>query len=257
MKKLITIATVVQMAISVFGWTPAESNVFRCVQMFVDGYSTNQVFASHELKTCISNVEFTSRVDGMLVGTPPINFLRRAYANPFPRTYAAIIEDLRKDLPFLVKDGSMCWPAGNQGKIVYKLVLLDRIGRVCNHERLSREVSVVVRNNLRKHLRSQGKKIVAGPDGKDPCQPYIDDVTAALNAPRYEGLSNALSRCGVDIYVPVKYRAALDDRKITTLTNDIFIGNIPFTTEWQCKIRFALGLKEYNKFVERYNGGSN
>ena len=115
----------------------------------------------------------------------------------------------------------------------------------------------VVGKDLRRHLRSKGKRIVVGPDGIDPCKEYLDGVTSALNAPRYEGLSNALSRCGIDIYVPVRYRAALDGESLARQTNAIFVGELGFTKERQFKLRFALGLEEYNKFVERYNGGSN
>ena len=137
------------------------------------------------------------------------------------------------------------------------MIYTDRVGVwKLFQQKVSRYATIAVSKNLRRHLRAQGKSIVIGPDGKDPCKPYADAVSAAIDAPRYAGLSNALSQCGIDIPVPTLYRAAMDDATLTATTNAVFMGDVKFTDDLQWAIRFALGLEEYNRFVESYNGGT-
>ena len=261
MKKLVFAIIASTIAMATFGWNGVESNILTSARNFVAGYATNQVYrmGSYASTVCEGNADLALAMDEILAGTPPVNMITAKFAIPFPKTHAAALADLRREYPAYVSETDLVYSYGSPEEYLgFELMMLDRRGGSSfYHQRVTQHAMQAAGRNLRRHLRAQGKKIIVGPDGKDPCKPYIDAVSAALNAPLYEGLSNALSNCGVDIPVPVRYRTALDDATLAFETNAVFMGDVKFNENRQWAIRFALGLEEYNRFVERYNGGSN
>ena len=119
------------------------------------------------------------------------------------------------------------------------------------------QVRTIAPRGIRRKLRAEGKSILADKDGNDPCKPFLDQLSLALEAPRFAGISNALENCGISIRVPERFRydeLRFPESKISQVTNSIYFGDIKFTPNLQTALRFNLGTKEYNRFVERYNG---
>ena len=257
MKKIIFSMMFAASAVT-FGWTPPETALIDSVQAFAAGYATNQVFRdAYKFKQCFTNQALAAHIDGLLEKTPPVGLFARVYAPVFPKARGAVMAESLKVFPDLVDENNHFYDTPEKN-LTYYLMFIDHAGGFMGIQKhVAKFATKAVETNLRRHLREQGKKIIVGPDGKDPCKSYIDAVTAALDAPMYEGLSNALSRCGIDTYVPPTYRSAWRGELLASETNKIFYGTVPFDRSRQWAVRFALGLEEYNRFVESYNGGSN
>ena len=110
------------------------------------------------------------------------------------------------------------------------------------------------KRNVRRKLREEGRAIVSR-DGVDPAKERLDAVAAALNAPRFAGLADALAACGVEAVQPeLPFVPAAGSAEMDKIMSDVFNGSATLK-HWSCKLRYALGVEAYNAFVERYNGG--
>ena len=110
---------------------------------------------------------------------------------------------------------------------------------------------------IRVKLRSEGKAITSK-DGVDPVNAVMEDITAALNAPRLAGLREAAAKAGFDIPQPeFAFIPTADSEEGKKFVNAVYIGDVSLNNDITAtKLRYMLGTDGYNAFVERYNGGT-
>lgn len=111
--------------------------------------------------------------------------------------------------------------------------------------------SAAASRSVKRQLRKEGKTFVAT-EGNNPVQDRLDAVTKALDAPRMQGLTDALAHCGVT--VTVDYEALIpSDDEIKKLMDDIYLGDAPLNADNCGHLQIALGVESYNAFVQKYN----
>lgn len=256
--KRIIFANIALFSTVLFGWTEFELTQIERAERFVSGYSTNKVFHGNSYEILKKNPMLAAQIDDILYLTPPVNFVYEKI-KILPKTFSNACIAARQEYPmFVTEDGFDL--SSNQDRafcISRGLAWIDLCGgNLLWNERIRKWSFEAASKSVRRHLRSSGRRITIGPDGSDPCMPYIQAVSDALDAPMYTGLSNALAQCGVTIVQPLKFRSVFDDAKLSIVTNEIFMGDVPFDKKRQWHVMFRLGRIEYNKFIDRYNGGS-
>lgn len=91
-------------------------------------------------------------------------------------------------------------------------------------------------------------------DGVNPLQPYVDDFTAAINAPKMTGFEECLSKIGLNVGLD---RSKIPtDQEIQDLVYSIMIDDVQLSA-WKAKLIVYLGVDGYNDMVSRYNGEKN
>lgn len=122
----------------------------------------------------------------------------------------------------------------------------------------------------RRHLRSQGKSFVSkkivekDANGKDvvkyenPSQPYMDELTEIVNAPKFAGLTAWFEKMGVDeADMPdvalIDEIYAISPEEFAEVRETVLDGTIGFNSTLQSKFRYILGTEGYNAFVKLYN----
>lgn len=103
---------------------------------------------------------------------------------------------------------------------------------------------------VKKRLREEGKTFIVGADGKNPVQDACDALTAALNAPKMAGLGAWVERWTDTKWQEPKW---MSDADVEKLKDDVFYGQIPFTSNVKSALCANIGVDAYNAFVEKYN----
>ena len=235
------------------------------IDAFIAGYATNRICIEFPFGYLSTNRTLAASIDDRLCATPPENFLYNSMFANFPKTVAASRTLAATTLGFPLYESV----TGTSRRVNYDSSITNLMCNlysveVSGSENSAYNLKVIVKRimeiapgALRRKLRSEGKSILTDKDGNDPCKPYLDQLSLALEAPRFAGLSNALENCGISIRVPEKFRndeIKYPESKVTQITNSIYFGDIKFTPTLQTALKFNLGTKEYNRFVERYNG---
>ena len=113
-------------------------------------------------------------------------------------------------------------------------------------------VLAAAQSGLKRYLRSQGVSFVAK-EGVNPMQERMDALSAALDAPRFEGLSNACANVGITLTVnPSRWIPPASE--IEQMKTDILNGDRNFDDREKVILTCALGVEAYNAFVKTYNG---
>lgn len=264
--KRMVVAAAVAISCSALAWTPAESNALDAVDLFVGGYATNKLFVGKWAWAIVKppmsgNVALMQEVDMRLASNPPVNMARSAFSDILPNTVNAATDLMCRETGIHRSYLALSWDAKNEDEKMLLSLILARVDRcgICSIDRkhLQKTMLSASVKSARRKLRREGKSILPGKDGVDPCSEYVEGVRSALEAPFYCGLSNAMSRCGIDMYVPSEYRYdGFLARDIEKTKERVFFGDIEFNRMRQEYFLFVLGKKEFNIFVERYNGGS-
>jgi hypothetical protein len=114
-------------------------------------------------------------------------------------------------------------------------------------------ISLVLRKApryIRYKLRKHGMPIVVK-DGKNYVQDAVDELSAALNAPRMAGLKEWAGKWVPDYkWIDVKW---MSDEEFEKFKDAIFYGDIRFDRMNMFILRFHLGVDAYNDFVKKYN----
>jgi len=105
---------------------------------------------------------------------------------------------------------------------------------------------------IRRKLREEGKSFVVGPDGSNPVQDEIDKFTATLDNPNCAGMKELVLKYFPD-YEWIEPRVMTVD-EVNELKDKVFYGEIELTESTKLKLRTALGLTEFNRFIDEYNG---
>lgn len=114
----------------------------------------------------------------------------------------------------------------------------------------SKRVLANMPKTIRRRLRDLGRPIVIK-DGVNPVQDAIDELSAALNAPRFSGLKEWIAEWFPDYrWIEVKW---MSDEELLKFKDDIFYGDIEFGAANRFILRSHLGVDAYNDFVKKFN----
>lgn len=212
------------------------------------------------------------------------NVYGHGQADLFPKTYAKYLKSVESEYPITVKILlGEATPPQKSAKNYIKYIIeheLFEISRPYNPNITAGRVSGIARDiqdssvyAVRRGLRKAGKSFVAKPkldekgkvvkDAKgnvittNPTKEYMDEITACLNAPYFNGLEAALKKVGVeDENLPnLADLRAQADKEVNASEQKILDGEIEFSNRFAYFLRFKLGVAEYNKFVKLYNDG--
>ena len=109
----------------------------------------------------------------------------------------------------------------------------------------------LVQKDIKRKMREKGLSFVAK-DGKNPIQDEVDALSAAFNAPRHAGVKEWFAKWYPE-YTWID-SAQDTDAEVAAYKDAVFNGETAFDKIAQSKLRFYLGVEEYNRFVKRYNG---
>lgn len=107
---------------------------------------------------------------------------------------------------------------------------------------------------VKKHFRKSGRSFVRMSDGGNPVKPYMDAITDALNAPRFEGFDSCMDLIGrEDIRLDMSKAPSAEE--VISLNEKAIKGEVKLTNpDVKVKLVFGLGVDGYNEFVKKYNG---
>ena len=105
---------------------------------------------------------------------------------------------------------------------------------------------------VKRRIREQGGSFVVGSDGNNPVQNAVDELSAALNAPRMAGLKEWVGKWfpGYE-WIEPKW---MTDDEVQKLKDEIFYGEKDFKLTYKVNLEAHLGIDAYNDFVRLYNG---
>ena len=109
----------------------------------------------------------------------------------------------------------------------------------------------LVQKDIKRKMREKGLSFVAK-DGKNPIQDEVDTLSAAFNAPRHAGVREWFAKWYPE-YTWID-SAQDTDAEVAAYKDAVFNGETAFDKIAQSKLRFYLGVEEYNRFVKQYNG---
>lgn len=109
----------------------------------------------------------------------------------------------------------------------------------------------LVQKDIKRKMREKGLSFVAK-DGSNPIQDEVDALTAAFNAPRHAGVKEWFAKWYPE-YTWID-SAQATDAEVSAYKDAVFNGEKAFDKIAQSKLRFYLGVEEYNRFVKLYNG---
>lgn len=119
----------------------------------------------------------------------------------------------------------------------------------------------IVRRWLRRNGKSFVTKVVKNEDGTttkvNPVKEHMDELTAILNAPKFNGLVEWLASKGVaQENIPVGLDTfPVSDDAFAAARAKILNGEVEFASYYEFIFRWVLGTNEYNNFIKLYNDG--
>ena len=138
-------------------------------------------------------------------------------------------------------------------EIVNLAATLSAIGRCRYYMRDNYKASILsaATKPIKRRIREMGGSFVVGPDGKNPVQDAIDELSCALNAPKMGGAKQWVAKWFPDhVWVEPKW---MSDAEVEKLKDDVFYGQTPFTPNVKSALCANIGVDAYNAFVEKYN----
>lgn len=139
-------------------------------------------------------------------------------------------------------------------EIVNLAATLSAIGRCKYYMRDNYKESILkaATKPIKRRIREMGGSFVVGPDGKNPVQDAIDELSIALNAPKMGGAKQWVAKWFPDhVWVEPKW---MSDAEVAKLKNDVLFGDVDFGHKQVCLLEAHLGTEAYNAFVKEYNG---
>jgi hypothetical protein len=135
--------------------------------------------------------------------------------------------------------------------IVAEHYCFGRIERYMGANSKNRLVSLAAKA-VKRRIREQGGSFVVGSDGKNPVQNAVDELSAALNAPRMAGLKEWVGKWFPEYeWIEPKW---MTDEEVQKLKDEILYGEKDFSRISKAKLESHLGIEAYNDFVRMYNG---
>lgn len=164
--------------------------------------------------------------------------------------WVATVRKLRRGEYFVSKS-----PACTFAEFLNLHAELSALGERYYNSTLGDAKNLALRNaprHVKRAMREQGKSFVAGPEGENPVQEALDGLSAALNAPKFAGLSDWVARWYPDHewHEP----AWLAPADLQQLEDDVYYGEKDLEPRNRMILEAHLGVEAYNAFVDRYNG---
>lgn len=105
---------------------------------------------------------------------------------------------------------------------------------------------------IKRRLRETGRSFVAKEGEENPVQKPLDELSAALNAPKMAGLAAWVKEwCPDHKWIEPKW---MTDAELKELEDAVYYGERNFGGAERCMLQAHLGIEAYNAFVEKYNG---
>ena len=105
---------------------------------------------------------------------------------------------------------------------------------------------------IKRRLRETGRSFVAKEGEENPVQKPLDELSAALNAPKMAGLAAWVKEwCPDHKWIEPKW---MTDAELKVLEDAVYYGERNFGLAERCMLQAHLGIEAYNAFVEKYNG---
>ena len=241
-----------------------------------------------ELATnAVRSAKLAKEIDDILCKSDLVlNVYGHKQADLVPKTYAKYLASVESEYPLTVKIiRGEATPPQKSAKNYIKYIIEHELFEIsqpnspntaCGAGKISgiaRDIQDSSVYAVRRGLRKAGKSFVAKPkldeNGKamkdakgnvimtNPTKEYMDEITACLNAPYFNGLEAALKKVGVeDENLPkLDDLRAKADEVVNALEEKVLDGEIGFSNSFAYYLRFKLGVVEYNKFVKLYNDG--
>lgn len=86
---------------------------------------------------------------------------------------------------------------------------------------------------------------------KDDEKKYVESYVEAMNKPYYQGINDWLESVGVTNKV-IDISTIWKPSDIEKMKSEILKGDFPLTSSFAFRLQVALGLEEYNKFIDEY-----
>ncbi len=262
MKKLMM--TVALCAASVAARADVAADAATLLAEYCAGYSTNGISGNIPfavISRCFTNNAFAAAADDILCHKPfALAATYKRLAEKLPKTHTAALTAIEGEYPAVVaveRSGSAIFNDNFPLRIQYFIERICIIGgvKVSAFNNMHQKIMDHAKKSVVKKLRSERISIV-GDGGKTTMQQRLDALQAALDAPALAGISNALDSCGIAVRVPDIPPRLPSGEVLAKLKEDIFNGILAFNDLNQGRLRLALGLSEYNSFVNTYNGGT-
>ena len=105
---------------------------------------------------------------------------------------------------------------------------------------------------IKRRLRETGRSFVAKEGEENPVQKPLDELSAALNAPKMAGLAAWVKEwCPDHKWIEPKW---MTDAELKVLEDAVDYGERNGGRTERCMLQAHLGIEAYNAFVEKYNG---
>ena len=139
-------------------------------------------------------------------------------------------------------------------EIVNLAATLSAIGR-CKYymrDNFKESVLAAAARPIKRRIREQGGSFVVGPDGRNPVQEAVDELSNALNAPKMRGAKEWVAKWFPGhVWVEPDWKT---DEEIRKLKEDVLFGERDFGYLQANLLESYLGTEAYNAFVKEYNG---
>jgi len=117
---------------------------------------------------------------------------------------------------------------------------------------LTKNTLAAVPRAIKRRLRETGRSFVAKEGEENPVQKPLDELSAALNAPKMAGLAAWVKEwCPDHKWIEPKW---MTDAELKELEDAVYYGERNFGGAERCMLQAHLGIDAYNAFVEKYNG---
>ena len=103
------------------------------------------------------------------------------------------------------------------------------------------------------YLREHNESFVTPEGGENPIAAYVAKFNAAMDAPRLAGIEDVFAEVGVT--VNPKRDKMMTDEQVEELCQKILIDDEKLGKYNKNRLLLAMGLENFNRFVEKYNTG--
>jgi len=228
----------------------ARVYVTNNVRAELSGYSISGVV--------VSNDAFRAELDQILAAKPPLRVMRSLKVKELmPLTFAAGKVYYAQSRPHLIARaedpvGYLVRPVEDQ--IAWRVEAFHPRAQT-DAEKFRKILGIQFGRLIVRHLRKQGKAVTTM-NGVNPVKVEADRISAALNAPRFEGLNAILAEYGIEATFDADALGIPSVADAEQLAEKMMSGEIKRPDIYFGKLSVALGVEAFNAFTERYNGGT-
>lgn len=117
---------------------------------------------------------------------------------------------------------------------------------------LTKEALAAAPRAIKRRLRETGRSFVTKGGEENPVQKPLDELSAALNAPKMAGLAAWVKEwCPEHKWIEPEW---MTDAELKVFEDTVYYGERNFGPTERYMLQAHLGIEAYNAFVEKYNG---